>query len=945
MTIASNGWSAVLAASSADVVVGMAVVKSGDGSTVVPATTAALAASPSGLPDGIAVMPAMARQSTIVMSAGILESVQVPMVGTGVIEFAVVDAAGGVVRSATLSAQTIGIARKDGSVAIDLTLAQLSSLVIGGSGILVGVSDGSVLVGDGITTSGHVSDVQRFTKATPASLVNGMMPAGIALATVPLLGVLLYASVGSTIAASVFSGAPGSVSWAVLNASARPTRKTAPDANDCVIGEMNAQGNLHILPWRPRDAAVVFGQPPFYAIPDGSTDCSTALRAAAAATALTDVQLNFSAKRLIIPKGVWQVTRPVYISQSGIEVEGDAVYSSHIRATNMVGPLLYFAPSTVGEFPHESGQFGTPPNTNAAIVKREVQVQNEHRLDFIEYGEGARVHGLAAFSLEMIVRIDNTTATARSVLLGSYGERLVTDPIAQAFSTDYATSGGSPNTNCVSFVLNTTAGFSVVQSPNSSLTADGNYHHLQFTWDGALMRIGIDGVNQTLTVAAGSASIAGTMVQQDYESVCLSGLFRFWGGDRSLNTADLHIAGLRISNSARAIVASPAAKYTEDANTMMLFNFDTYDGIFVVGRARGNATIASLSDAYIPHCRDNVLVNVMANVGVDRLTLTNFYGPAVDMNSCVNSHAKNLSTLSKTGVRMYNNCYKSYVENLFMNGLRGRSGLAWVGAANSMSSRNIYPSNFDADIVLAGAGDVTFEGSTYTTASNIDLWMTSCINVTMSGNATLSDEATTISGRTKVCNIMAKNVDALTMNGVQFSQTETTVPLAIVQGDGVFGDAKHHYIGAYLGVRNINTGIFDVKSTAPAGTISIHDCQVPAVSVAVPYLRTTAPDGVNMLITPDNGTRSTTTPVTGTTTTMSRDSYLRNRYFSITGALGAGNTLTVPRAMVGAKTFKNDTTGGFTVTLVASGGSATHAITPGSLITVMGNGVDLVRLA
>lgn len=940
----TNIFSGVANLSSADLTVGILATLSPDGRTMVVATDANVALSPGGRVECAVVTPASAGQVFDGLEVGKLEPSQAPMVGIGNgTDFATRDALGQIVRSATIGTNTVGYCGADGSVVLDFSLARISTVIGAGGGALSAIVDYVAAAGDVVTSANSLVDASRKTLATTAALANGVLPSGVVLAAVPLLGLALYALPGATVPTTITGLGAGVATNVVVNSVGRPVRKDVPDTNDVVIGTVDTRGSMYVLsPYRPETSSVMVGMVPFQALNNGTVDISSTLRAAVAAAKLTDVILNFSSRAVLVPKGVWKCEKPIHIDVPGLSFGGVHMYASHLRSTAMCGPLLYPAPSTMGAFPHDSGEYGIAPNNNAAIIKHEVQVQNEHWLDLREYGAGAEWHGLAAFTLEMIVKIDNTTPTTRSPMLGSYGERASTDPLAQAMSCDYATSGGSPNINAVSFVLTTTVRTQVMQTPASSLLSDGSYHHLQFRWDGATMTVGIDGVSVALTaVGGGSASIGGTIVQQDFESVCFGGFMRNWGVSRSNSSADFHIAGIRISNTQRSLTALSGAKYTEDANTLFMCNFDTYDGIFVVGRSRGAAGVSTLFDTYLPHRRDNVTLNVCPNISVQDLSITCLYGIAVDMNSTPNSTVKRISTLSKTGVRMYNNCYKCGGEDIYMTGVDGRSGLALIGAANSMAFRNIFPSSFDADIVLSAAGDVTLEGSTYTTSANVHVWAVQCFNINISGNPTFSDEATTLSGRSLFTFMFFKTCESVSIVSGQWSQSETTGPLVTIQGDGAFGAFKYRYTNCFLGARNISSGMIDVKGTAPAGTIHIDDCQIPTTSLAVLLLTAGSADGVRVLYTPEGSCDYLAVPITGTTHALSRDTFLRTRSMGFTGVLAANNTVSVPVARIGERTYTNLTTGGFNVIVKATGGAVTYTLAAGVSVSLLSDGTEL----
>lgn len=942
---ASNSWSATMHSSSANVTIGMAVTLGADGTSMMPATTANLTASPSGVIEGIAVTGAGPRQKVILFRDGRLTPGQAPSVGVGnSTDFAVVNGSGVLVRSSALSPLVVGVCGKDGSVTLDFTLASISGIVGVGSGTFAGIAAATGNAGDVLVTSGHAIDFTRVIVGTPANLRVGVLPVGVALLSYVNLGVVVYAGFGATVPAAIIGLGPGEACYGVVNASGRVVRKQAPDGGDVIIGEINTQGNLVVLPFRPMTSAVCLGQGPFYAANDGTADCSAAITAAIAAANLTGIQLNFSGKRVLIPPGHWRLDKPVHVKYPGILIEGDHIYSSHVRTVSgFAGPSFYFAQSNIGEFPHQSGQFGTPPNDNALIVKHEVAVQDEHWLDLREYGAGLELGGLAAFTIEIILQLDVTNTNQISPIVAGYGERETGAAVAQAMGLNFAGSAAFPNTNCYMFSLRTSAGTAILQTPTNSATPGVGYHCIEFSWDGTTIRGFIDGVLQTLTVHTGSASLGGTIVQQDWEWVALGGMLRDWGGWRLVSTADFHLASLRLSNVARhtSSYANPTTKYGEDANTLFLLNGDRYEDLFVIARSRGQKGVSTLFDTYIPHRHDNVLQHVLPNVGIKNMSITNLFGCAADFNSTPNSYALWLSILAKQGVRMFNNCYKSFVETIYANGFQGRCGFLMANAANSMSLRNIYPSGFDSDVVLTGAGDVEFSGSTYTTSANTHIWCANSFNVNVAGNPTFSDEGTTLSGRSLFAFLFFRQTDIVSMTGVQWSQAETNSPLIYVQSDGLFGRHTSTYRSCYLGARGASNGMIAING-ALNGHIAIENCQFPTAASG-PFLTSGSPSGSRVIVKPEAECESITVALSGTTHTLSRDLYLKNRRIEFTGTLAAGCLVTVPSAKVGERWWRNSTLGGFDVTLVAAGGSLISVVLAPTTRAITIGGADLLR--
>lgn len=131
MVNASVNWSALVDVGDVPIVVGIACTLNGAGTAYVTATTTNLAASASGVVDGIALTPA--SQGTFQLQVdGRLGPPFLPFVGVGpATDFAVVNSLGRVVRSATMGTKCVGVCGKDGSVTVCLAL--YGGLVGGGA--------------------------------------------------------------------------------------------------------------------------------------------------------------------------------------------------------------------------------------------------------------------------------------------------------------------------------------------------------------------------------------------------------------------------------------------------------------------------------------------------------------------------------------------------------------------------------------------------------------------------------------------------------------------------------------------------------------------------------------------------------------------------------------------------------------------------------------------
>lgn len=948
MSIATTGWSGAPAVG-IDISVGYAVCLSGDGARLTIATDAAIASSPTGAIEGIATTPGSGPNITFTyLPVGPIPKEFLPFVGAGNgTDFALRGSDGRIVRSASLTPQCVGLCREDGSVVLDLTIGGIASLVVGGSGILTGISDGSVVSGRGITTAAAVGDPTRLTNATPAALSSGFMPYGVALATVPLLGIVLYAGVGSTVAAAIVGGTPGDASWAILDATGLPIRKKSPTASDVVIGEFTARGDLHVLPQRFDRCELNLAHPPYSVDTTGIVDISTAFRQAVidADISVAESSINFSARRIILPKGILKLDKPVHCKTEALIVQGEGRLIPHLKATSFVGPSLYLAPD-IGVFPTVPSSLGG----NALVLKREVQVQDEHWFSFGNDGAGANLDTKSAMSIEMWIRVNSTTVTGTSFIAVSYGRRF-SDDTAWAYSEGwgigYSNTGGSPTSKSIFFTLTTTAGILSVFTPNNSLLSDGSLHHVEANWSSGQMRIFIDGVAQTLS---NSGALAGTIVQKYWESATMGGVYQYFMMSRERASTDFYLDAFRLSATARHTTGftPPAAKFGEDANTVLNITGEL-DGVFVKARARGVASSTALFDAYYPHRRDNVaVVGGMVDVVVSDIMFTNLYGTAIQANSTFNGRYERITAVSKNGIRLDNNCFKSSVADIFLSSssIESNVGISMSGAANVMSMRNVNINGFDVAYVVIGAGDIVVEGSFYCTVFRMGIFVALSVNFTWLCDSEISDEASTISGKIPELFLGLVANASTYFTAFQMSQVESSGAAIVLQGDGpLFLPTQNIFDGLFAAGNPASPGTFKILGT-PTGYIELRGSQLKA---AVPVLASGAPDSFLCFLKPEIEYKVDTVAITGTSFALTKDRYMRAGIFRFTGLdLPGVNTITVgTKATLGRRTFVNATTATLPATpfdiIVKVAGGTSYTIAPGASISLICDGVDLVR--
>lgn len=844
------------------------------------------------------------------------------------------------------------------TVSYDLESA-LASLGLGGT--LTGVVDYAAAAGDVLMQS--ATDANRLSKWVP-----GFIPVGVAIIAVPIFGLIVYAPEGTLVSASVLGITPPiTASWAVVNSSARVVVKKNPDPSDMIAGALSAQASLIVNFRRPVVSDVGGANAPYLLDNTGTLDCSTVLRQMVADAEIPGGELiqNFASKRCFLPKGVYKLDRPVHINVEAQKWYGEGRLLAHIRSVNHVGPTFHIAPD-IGNFPVQLNSF--IGNTRQALVfKHDVSISNEHWFHFGEDG-AVNFNGRSAMCIEMWLKVDNTTGGSTNVLCISYGKRFSDDTAwgyGEGWGLVYAQTGSPRTTKSVGFTLTTaTTGIKTFYTPNNSVPDDGSWHLVEASLTGGVVRVFVDGTSQTLTdnlgnvTAPGAATMVGNIVQQSWESQTFGGGFDYFLQQRSSIGADFKMGTFRMSDIARHTTdygPVTQARFSTDANTVIAIltadkttDADDLDGVFIRGWARGDMGVNTLYNAYYVHRLDNVaVVGGMVDCSVTDLEITNLFGTALSCNSTFNAVYRDLTILAKNGIRLDNNCFKTSTSNIYLtgsnanlpNGRSAKIGISMSGAANVMSIGNIYVSGFDYNFVVNSAGDVGTWGSWYSTVTKGHIFVDLSVNLTWCAESEISDEASVLVGKPPEFFVGIVATGQTYWAGLQLSHTVAGIPSLIWQGDGSLPNQEcRHVFDCFYDYSVAPTAIVKVVGTAPKGFMQFNGS---SLQPTIPILTSGSAVGSRVIMKPENEVAFASQAMTDSAFTLPRDVWLRNNYITLTGALTANRVVTIPPALIGRRTVKDGTTGGFTVTLQASGGALTVAIPSTQQVTVICDGTDV----
>lgn len=386
----------------------------------------------------------------------------------------------------------------------------------------------------------------------------------------------------------------------------------------------------------------------FGAVGDGVTDDFIPLQAA-----LTAVASGGKGRLLLYATGsnYYQITAPLSHATAGVTIEG-------VGAERGIGALA--SPTLRGSFHGPLLAIGklvtNPPFTTSLLPGSGNAVVIDSQNTYLNFNDVAQnLNGIAAWSVELTLRTAAYTSTVDQYanIFSSFGVRsqnfFTTVPglVGRAFRIlvdgvgkllAYATIGGTL------YQLGPSAPGGLVLGANNNLHLRYNGTTLAFYNNGTLIA---------------STAASGTWTQKIHEDVSISPVFLQWPETASAQVGQLgSYDNIRISNTARA-TTNPTAKFTADANTLLLQKFTNISRNPLLPVQVGAAATGWMM------ARCSADGNYTNNVGVDNLYLYNDEGPALVIHGCPYFHSKSLSVSGKgTAILLYGQKFLNLIEDL-----------------------------------------------------------------------------------------------------------------------------------------------------------------------------------------------------------------------------------------------------------------------------------------
>ncbi|HET9699263.1 MAG TPA: LamG domain-containing protein [Terriglobales bacterium] len=298
----------------------------------------------------------------------------------------------------------------------------------------------------------------------------------------------------------------------------------------------------------------------------------------------------------------------------------------------------------------------------------------DYMLNLREAG-AVELNGRTALTVELFYKPDQTVTAGSYNLLSSSGAATGPDG-----NTSFAIQHTS--TDQIIACLNVNGSVQCLNSPNNSI-AKGSTYHLAVTYDGAAIRLFINGVLKSSVVASGAIRqkaaedfTIGAKVMGFMESTFDSPMTKGW------------VDSIRISNNARytANFTAPTAKHGNDGNTMFLLNFDNNYDQFTVA-----TTMYGQQHLFLRRFGGGI-----GQVGNFHLSDMAFIGTGPEFIYVIASLIDNVEiTAARRGLQFVNNCYLNRLTSVRVVAQSTAQFALGFGAASGVLTMN--------DIAISGA--------------------------------------------------------------------------------------------------------------------------------------------------------------------------------------------------------------------------------------------------
>lgn len=424
------------------------------------------------------------------------------------------------------------------------------------------------------------------------------------------------------------------------------------------------------------------------AVGDGVTDDHDAFQAA-----IDDAILY--RRKIFVPATAdyYRIMSPLTIIGTHMPViEGEAATIGDYNGTGSTinnagcwGPLFYVR----GDTPPPAIPSQTRLATGSGVALSWTADDNVF-LDLSDAGASSMFQGLAQFSLQFFVRFTSFATDFQCPILESSGGPM-NGVITTAFSIRHDATGhliGSLNVGGSSTDMTAVGAMALNTTYQVTLDYDGTHVKLFY------------GLPGNTSVQAGSTvNVTGTVSHTVFETLSIGGRRQNWPhGDLVKPAPRGAIDSIRFSNVSRSQAAytTPTTKYTSDANTLILENFDNEtDDFSIITTSNGPAYLV----------KRGWVADQVQGLEFSHLGLASF-GTGIHMVGCIGSYIHDCSVLNATyGIMGASDTFVSRFERLIVGGSR-----AWSRAGIVMNCPSGINSYLDIDYTGWPVGFISNNG-------------------------------------------------------------------------------------------------------------------------------------------------------------------------------------------------------------------------------------------
>ena len=404
-------------------------------------------------------------------------------------------------------------------------------------------------------------------------------------------------------------------------------------------------------------------------VTDNYTPLTNAITAACAAASTSEVGKGVV---LYIPgaSGSYKYSKVPHVNCSNVTVVGDGS-KTELAPSYDGGMAFLIGPSSA------SGTTMAVPTTTALATGTGSAMTidtNANRYLSLSDTTSSRINGLSAITVELYVKVSSIANGPMFISSAGNG-------VNNGSLNLYVASDGTPT--CRLNVANTDRALSGA----AGTFLVNTLYHFAVSYDGATMNCYLNGTRFA------TASFTGNITQKDNEQMVVPGRVQRWpdGGNDFAGAAG-SVDSIRISNTARYTGASftaPTAKFTADANTLLVVNFDSQYDVFTEAQDTNGA-----------HRIPLMYRSEWTGGGIVRSALRNiaFHGAAHGFGPMIykdprSIHSNVIVAGGQGGMLFSNNCFESSLDSY--QGEAGFSGYSQFQLATSnqvgvMRLSNLY---------------------------------------------------------------------------------------------------------------------------------------------------------------------------------------------------------------------------------------------------------------